>query len=143
MTAPRTPIDFLRDVVPCHSTQQFVKRVTRFTRWLDNGPQHQCSVFNFYFRAPTIIGFDGLGECLGNANSETVAPLAKFDNHVSSPICRYVVYMSPASHWQRQALLGPARPRDRTRDNQGFLGSYSRTTYAKDEAADVACRWKM
>lgn len=51
--------------------------------------------------------------------------------------------MSPASHWQRQALLGPARPRDRTRDNQGFLGSYSRTTYAKDEAADVACRWKM
>ena len=31
IAAPRAPIDFLRNVVPRHSAQQFIKRVARFT----------------------------------------------------------------------------------------------------------------
>ena len=43
-------------------TQQSIERVTRVTGGLDNGAQHQCSVFDFYFRALAIADLDRIGK---------------------------------------------------------------------------------
>src|SRR5260370_17267208 len=69
IAAPRTPFDLLRNVVSGHSVQQFIERVTRLTRWLEEGAQHQCSVFDSYFGTLAVADFNGIGTALRHAHS--------------------------------------------------------------------------
>src|SRR5258705_13777908 len=85
IAAPRTPFDLLRNIVSCHSVQQFIERVTRLTRWLEDGAQHQCSVFDSYFGTLAVADLKGIGDRLRDAHGETISPSAEFNDHGASP----------------------------------------------------------
>src|SRR5258705_13034101 len=92
IAAPRTPFDLLRNVGSGHSVQQFIERVTRLTRWLEDGAQHQCSVFDPYFGTLAVADLKGIGDRLRDAHGETVSPPAEFNDHGASPQSRHNVY---------------------------------------------------
>src|SRR6266404_5098248 len=85
IAALRTPFDLLRNVVSGHSVQQFIEGVTRLTRWLEDGTQHQCSVFDSYFGTLAVADFKGIGHGLRDAHGETISPSAEFNNYGASP----------------------------------------------------------
>src|SRR6266404_999253 len=92
IAALRTPFDLLRNVVSGHSVEQFIERVTRLTRRLEDGAQHQCSVFDSYFGTLAVADFKGLGDGLRDAHGETISPPAKLNDHDASPQSRDNVY---------------------------------------------------
>src|SRR6476659_4956590 len=91
VAAWRPPIHFLRNVLFGHSAQQFIERVAWLARRLDNWAQHQNSVLDTDFSPLAIANFEGIGNRFRDAHGETIAPLAKLDDHGVSD-CIYEVY---------------------------------------------------
>ena len=80
-----TNLDLNRRVSP-RPAQQFFKRVARFTCRFDNGAQHQCAVFDFYFGTLAVACFAWLR--LG----ETIADVLKWTGADVPPLsldCRH------------------------------------------------------